>query len=282
MVAGALTLGLTVRLSAQHVLAAEHGGKMYVVDKVRRDWVSIQQDGKVTEVRAKRCALIAVEEYLPAFVAVKDIEVKTTGTTKGINNTFHFRARFESPFVLTDVFVVLELKLTHGGTVLFYRDVGMLAPGRPGFLRADLPLSRSLGSGEYELHVFSRGLEVFHSQQPWQYREEMLDRMVIKRIAGVEDANPQPLVAPAPEYPAALLKSGGSGEAAVSVRVSVKGVVLDAVVESATGPMFGEAALTAIRQWRFLPRVKNGEAVEMQVSVPFAFTPPKRTVAGRN
>ena len=100
-----LTLGFTAQLPAQHVFCAEHEGKIYIVDKMHSDRVSIQKDGKTMEVSAKRCALTPVEEYRPAFIAVQDMEVKTTWVSADINTVVHFRAKFETPFVLPDVFV---------------------------------------------------------------------------------------------------------------------------------------------------------------------------------
>jgi outer membrane biosynthesis protein TonB len=35
----------------------------------------------------------------------------------------------------------------------------------------------------------------------------------------------------------------------------------------------GESALAAIRQWRFLPRIKNGHAIETVAVIPIEFTP---------
>ena len=63
---------------------------------------------------AYRFALKDVPEYLPAFVAVRNVTVKITYlTTRSgadqINNDFHFDAEFETGYHLKDVFVVLAL-----------------------------------------------------------------------------------------------------------------------------------------------------------------------------
>jgi TonB family protein len=71
-----------------------------------------------------------------------------------------------------------------------------------------------------------------------------------------------------------LRKGGTRGEVVLTLRLSPRGAVLDAVLESATVPAFGEAALAVARQWRFLPGVKDGQAVESQVSMPLVFNPP--------
>jgi TonB family protein len=137
-----------------------------------------------------------------------------------------------------------------------------------------IPLAEELGAGKFQLHVFTQGREVFNSLQPWQFREAILDKMVMKRLEGVKDAAPEPLVGPVPEYPKALLKARLKGEAVVGIRITPRGVVTEPVVVQATDPAFGEAALVAVREWRFLPQVKAGRPVEINVQVPFAFQPP--------
>ncbi|MBI2517088.1 MAG: energy transducer TonB [Opitutae bacterium] len=274
-----LALGWAGSLPAQSVLCVEHKGKVYAVHKVHRDWVTIMVDNKPVEIVAKRCGLQSVEEFMPVFISVNNIEVKTsyltTNTGGELNNDFHFRAKFTSPYVLRDVFLVLELESELAGRRIFYQEVGELSPDdtRPVWVR--VPMREKFGEGKYQLHLFAGGREVFHSQQPWQFREAQLDKMVFKRIAGVQQAGPEPFVGPVPEYPAALRKSGVKGEAVVQVRVSSRGVVLDPAVMSATDPAFGEAALAAVRLWRFLPQVKEGRAVETKVNMPFTFESPK-------
>jgi len=55
-----------------------------------------------------------------------------------------------------------------------------------------------------------------------------------------------------------------------------RGAVLDPSVVTATAPEFGEAALAAIRQWRFLPKVKAGRPLETRATMPFDFCPPEK------
>lgn len=273
-----LALGWAAPLSAQSVLCAEYKGKAYIVEKVHNEWVTITVDGKPVKIVAKRSMLQPVKEFMPVFISVNNIEVKSSflATTMGneINNDFVFRADFVSAYALRDVFLVLELDTEKTGKRIFYQEIGDLAPGHPRFVGVRVPLPANLGQGKYQLHLFAEGLEVFHSQQPWQFREAKLDEMVFKRIAGVKDAAPKPFVGPVPEYPAALRKTGGKGEAVVQIRISPRGAVLDPTVASATDPAFGEAALAAVRLWRFLPQVKEGQAVETMVNMPFVFEPP--------
>lgn len=279
----ALALGVATQLPAQQALYVEYKDKAHAVHKVHNGWVTIIVDGKPVEFIAKRSVLQPVEEYLPVLVAVKDVEVRSTGRTSSaggsFNNDFRLNADFTSPTALNDVFLVLELNYEDVGQRIFFQEIGELKADTPHYIAVAVPLQEKLGAGKYRLHVLAGGREVFNTKQPEKYREAMLDKMVATRIAGVTQANPKPFVAPAPEYPAALRKAGPKGDTVVMIRISPRGVVLDPVVESATDPAFGEAALAAVRQWRFLPQVKEGHAVEARVSLPFAFSPP---AAGKN
>jgi TonB family protein len=50
--------------------------------------------------------------------------------------------------------------------------------------------------------------------------------------------------------------------------------VIDPVVKSASDPAFGEAALGAVKLWRFLPRVKDDYPPETRADVPVVFSQP--------
>jgi TonB family protein len=65
-----------------------------------------------------------------------------------------------------------------------------------------------------------------------------------------------------------------SGSATIHFTISPNGRVQEPSVKTATSPEFGEAALVAARQWRFLPKVEHGRAVATAAEMPFAFLPP--------
>ena len=267
---------------AQNALCVVRNGQTYVVQKVARGSVYIQEGDKLVTAKPDQVGLAPVKEFDPVFVSVRGLHVKTSyvtlaGSGSDINNEFHFNATFESPYFLREAFLVLELDMEHGTQRIFFQEIGDLLPGKARNVEVVIPLAEQLGSGKLQLHIFTEGREVFHSEQPWQFRENALDKMVLKRIEGEQDAPPRPLVGPVPEYPAALRKARVKGEAVVAVHLTRLGVVADPEVLRATDPAFGEAALVAVRQWRFLPRVQKGQPVEALVNVPFAFEAPAET-----
>lgn len=272
--------GLTICLRAQTALCVVHKDKTYVVERVLRGAVYFRDGDKVLSTRPMQSGLVPTKEYYPVFVSVRDVHAKTSSASLNggstINNEFHFQATFQSGNFLKDAFVVLELDMEHGTKRIFFQEIGDLQPGKPRDVRVGVPLAEELGSGKFELHVFTEGREVFNSMQPWDYRERMLTQMVMKRIEGVKAAAPQPLIGPDPEFPEALRKKKVRGEAVVAIRITRQGVVADPEVVSATDPAFGEAALVAVRQWRFLPRVQEGRPVETKVNVPFVFETPEK------
>lgn len=271
-----LVMGLASQLRAQNLLYVEEGQKLCLVRSARGTEPYIKVDGRLIPASGDRFALKKTEEFLPMFISVRDVEVWTTYLhfkESAINNEFHFKAKFETPYRLDDVFIVLDLDTESAGKVLFLHEIGRLEPRDPKPVSLDVPMTSKIGPGHYQFHLFVGGVEVLHSGIPFGEREAALDRMVAKRIAGVQDAPLQVFVGPNPDYPAALLKAKTKGQALVSLRVDPRGRVLEPAVKSATDPAFGEAALAAVRLWRFLPRVESGRPVETTVEMPFDFTP---------
>ena len=72
-----------------------------------------------------------------------------------------------------------------------------------------------------------------------------------------------------------MLKTKTSGLVTVSLRIGANGRVYDPQVKESPNPAMGEAALAAVRMWRFLPQVKNGRPVEVEANLPIQFTPPE-------
>ena len=258
----------------------EPDGKFHAVFKVDGVLPFIMENGNEVAAKGQRLALKKVEEYLPVFIAIRDKDTRPTNVSVDYaaapaNNSVHFSAKFESADLLTDVFLVLEMQISNVGKKIFVYEIGQLNPRIPRSFSADLALGQYMGTGQVDLHLFVGGSEVFTSEQSVAVRGEMLDRMIAKRVAGAQQAGLKPFFGSAPAYPAALRKSGLTGEAVVSLRVTAQGTVIAPVVERASEPAFGEEALVAVRQWRFVPRVVDGRAVETKVSIPFAFDPPK-------
>ena len=276
-----LGLWMTLPALAQNILLAEHKGKPLVVRSAHAGAAMVEENGRRVMANGSKFALKKVDEFLPAFVTVRDMSSRTThleivgaNMSGDVNHTLEFQAGFEAAYALKDVFIVIEFIFGDDKKSFFIYEVGQLEPRRRKDLKLGVPTGRPLGEGKFQLHIFSEGLEVFHSQQPLLFRERHLDAMVAKRVKALTDAEPKPLFGPTPVYPAKFAKTKTKGEARLTFRVSRKGDVLDPVATSASDPAFGEAAVAALREWRFLPKVVAGRAVETSVEMPMAFDPP--------
>lgn len=279
IIRSALLALVPVALEAQQALVVEHGGKARVVRKVHNGTCLFEQDGQlVSSGQNARVALVSVDEFLPFFVSVSGVRsgvsyIGIVGSGTELNSQYEFSAKFESPFHLKDVFFALEMEHT-AGEYVFYHEIGELLPRRQKPIRVVVPTSRMLGAGHFTMHLFSEGGELLHSEHSPLYREQMLDKMTLRRVEGLNEASLRPFVGPAPEYPQRLVKQKIEGAASVRFKVSRTGAVVGPEIVSASAPEFGESALAAIRLWRFFPVVKNGATVETMAKMPFKFSPP--------
>jgi TonB family protein len=273
-----LMAGLSAaRLSGQNLLYTEHEGQMHLVRGARGIQPLVKVGDKLVAGFGRKFILQKTDEFLPLTVFLRDVDVGTgvinvSGTH--VDNSFHFRAIFEAPYELPNVFLVLELETKRDGKVIFLHEVGNLAPHESQLVGVEIPLTGGLGAGRYRLHVFSDGEEMLNSQMSSEYRDRVLDELIAKRVAAVKDSAPKLFVRAVPEYPAALQKDGRAGAAVIALRIDANGRVHDPAIRSASDPAFGEAAMAAMRLSRFLPRMQDGHPVEAVVEVPVELTPP--------
>lgn len=86
------------------------------------------------------------------------------------------------------------------------------------------------------------------------------------------DQKPDPKFRVRPEYPPALKKNNVTGECIIQVTVKTDGHTADAVVQSATDPRFGDAALKAVLWWEYRPAQLHGKVVPCRINIPFEFS----------
>lgn len=77
---------------------------------------------------------------------------------------------------------------------------------------------------------------------------------------------------PRPAYPRAARQRGMEGVVVVTVTVAEDGAAIEAAVRQGTGfSILDQAALEAVRSWRFVPARRGGKAVRATVDVPVRF-----------
>jgi TonB family protein len=192
-----------------------------------------------------------------------------------LDQRFSFTAKFSSDHDLADIFFVLAFNTDSLEGKYYAQGItpAELRQGKAISIEARLPADGTID--KYELHVFSRGVEVFNSEMPREAMEGALGRMVAKRTNGVRSAAPKPLAGPMPRYPETMLKTKATGRALVSCVIAIDGRLTEVEIKNATDPAFAVAALAVIPQWWFVPRIENGQPVATKAELPFDFTPPK-------
>jgi TonB family protein len=85
---------------------------------------------------------------------------------------------------------------------------------------------------------------------------------------------PQPITRVDAEYPAQARAERRSGTVTLLVTIETDGSVGDAAVELSAAADLDQAALAAVRQWRFRPALRAGSAVRARVRIPFEFALP--------
>jgi len=89
---------------------------------------------------------------------------------------------------------------------------------------------------------------------------------------GEPDLRPAATDAPRPPYPRAARQRGLQGVVMVRVAVSADGLPTEVFIKESSGhPLLDEAAVEAVRRWRFSPARSAGRAVAAAVEIPVRF-----------
>lgn len=87
------------------------------------------------------------------------------------------------------------------------------------------------------------------------------------------DGDAVPMVRVPPQYPERAQQRGIEGRVLVEFTISKSGSVKDAkVIAYEPSKIFNKAALKAVSQWKYNPKIENGQAVEqrgIRIAIPF-------------
>ena len=84
-------------------------------------------------------------------------------------------------------------------------------------------------------------------------------------------APPQATYMPDPKFPKKERKARHQGTVILGLVVGSDGLPRDIKVSRALSPEFDEAAVDAVKKWKFSPSTKDGKPVAVQISVEVAF-----------
>lgn len=85
------------------------------------------------------------------------------------------------------------------------------------------------------------------------------------------DQKPRVVYQPAPIYPPELARKSMQGTVYVLFIVDKTGRTRELKVQKSTHPAFNEPALRAVKQWKFEPGKRKGQAVQFRMRVPITF-----------
>lgn len=88
------------------------------------------------------------------------------------------------------------------------------------------------------------------------------------------DQRPRPVFQRPPRYPSDAAQKRLAGTVYVTFLVDRQGRVVNPKVDGSTAGVFEDAALEAVRSWRFEPGTRRGEPVQFKMRIPITFNPP--------
>ncbi len=87
------------------------------------------------------------------------------------------------------------------------------------------------------------------------------------------DVLPRPLKTPAPRYPIELREKGINGRVVIDLIIDENGVPEQIKISSLTHKEFAEAAIEAVKKYRYTPAYYQGKPVKIKVKQPLNFIP---------
>ena len=86
-----------------------------------------------------------------------------------------------------------------------------------------------------------------------------------------ETKDPKAKYAPKPIYPKNAKRAEKEGKVMLQATIGIDGIPKDIVVVTKLGFGFEEAAIAALKKWKFIPAKKKGKDVELRINIPIEF-----------
>jgi RNA polymerase sigma factor (sigma-70 family) len=86
------------------------------------------------------------------------------------------------------------------------------------------------------------------------------------------DQMPKPVTQATPQYPLEMRRNGITGNVTVRMTIDAKGDVTEATPIHSSRVEFDDAAVQAVKQWKFEPGQKNGQPVTTQTDIKIVFS----------
>jgi protein TonB len=92
-----------------------------------------------------------------------------------------------------------------------------------------------------------------------------------KAVPKADASHPEIIEKVAPKYPAEAKNNKVAGEVVLEIRIAPDGRVIAATGANDADARLVQAAVEAVKQWKFKPVVKEGKAVEAKAKITFNF-----------
>lgn len=268
---------------AQNVVFAKLQDQVYPVCAVDNILPKVRQNGKVVSAYHGQFFLQSVPFFHDGFVQIDQFEVishhiESNGSE--MNRDLIMRGVMTATRLLENCYLVVEINESASaqkGIVLV--ELPRLEASTPQSFHVRLPLAESLGESHYRLHIFSGLSEIRHSRMMSELSFAVDKRTASYFLAQTEKSAAKPIFMIQPEFPAKLAGDSAGGSAKIACRIGTEGDVIEAEVAEASQPEYGQAALTAVKQWLFTPATRNHQFVVSKVIIPINFRPPPKTAA---
>ena len=274
-------LAIAPRAPAQNAFVAIEDGRPRVVKEIRHGVPEMLVDGKLQDASGLQYGFVKAPFYPPGLVSLPRFIVKThhlnlnmRNSAGSVNYEMRVLGAAKSDVTRRNCFFVLELTGWKDSGFL-YSQLPVLEAGKEVEFELNFKLQVPLEEGRYKLHLFSDGVELLHSKMPADYlavQKEKTDDFANGRRTEF-DAVPAHIVRAV--YPADLKADGLVGRVRVKCGIDAMGQVTSAEVAETNDPAFAEPALTAVRQWKFDPAVKDRHLVESTEVVSVVIKPPQ-------
>ncbi len=268
-----LLLLLAGSARAQHILLSQINGRLGLVQQVVGLVPYARIDGALRSGRGSGLIFHSAPFYHNGSILVEKQAMtyqwlEADGAALNVDMTLV--AYLTASQTMDNCFVAFEMLDPKGQTLnIGVVELPRLEAGNKQPMRVLLKLATVPKEGHYRVHFFSDHLECLTSLMGNDY---MFGKTMAKDLAQTAARHPSVLLGVAPVYPKGLAPQAGA--ARISCLIGAEGEVVEASVEQAVQPEFGEAALAAVKQWIFVPGVKDHRYVAERIVVPFTFKAP--------
>jgi TonB family protein len=280
-----LSLAFAASLRAQIMfIVVLADGRVFPVSSAIGVTPKVFDNGKWVEVYTPKEKITKrASAYADGFVKFTDFRIDALFDEGGspMENMFKLEGVAVSDRSLKNCYLLFEFQPDPGNApTLVTAALPDLDAGVSTQFRLRIPQDPTLHLQErnYTVHFFSGVREHATSEMDETDQKIALDHTDSAILARTENRPLKPLLRARPERPANV-PDDMPGAATVRCVVGYDGLIESAAVVSCSAPAFGDAALDAIRQWIFIPAIKNHVYVKTTVDIPLQFKAAAHTSA---